>query len=149
MTKTTNPVKLTLAEVAKAAGFTRKGGSWYRRNDDLVEVLNLQKSNYSNKYYLNYAIWVSGVSVVAFPPAHQCHIQTRADEVIGSEVDHLLDLEAEVPGPERVLALGTLLRERLVPFMEECRTLDGLRKKLSSGHALHGVAIDAKRILFP
>ena len=34
------------------AGFTKKSGSWYRRGEETIAVLNLQKSQYGPSYYV-------------------------------------------------------------------------------------------------
>ena len=37
-------------DFGKSAGASKKSGSWHRRSDETVFVLNLQKSNYATRY---------------------------------------------------------------------------------------------------
>ena len=39
-------------DVMKASGFVKKSNSWYKLTDDFVQVLNFQKSAFSNLYSL-------------------------------------------------------------------------------------------------
>ncbi len=39
-------------------GFSKKGSYYYSYNDDLIFAIGLQKSNYSNSYYINIGIIV-------------------------------------------------------------------------------------------
>jgi hypothetical protein len=39
-------------------GFTKKSGSWYREERDSILVANLQKSDFSDAYFINLGIWL-------------------------------------------------------------------------------------------
>lgn len=64
--KTKNPLRLALEDVLGPAGFTRKGDSWYRRSEEIVEVVNLQKSQWGAQFYLNYGIWLRALGEEPF-----------------------------------------------------------------------------------
>jgi hypothetical protein len=66
-------------ELAKRAGFTKRSGSWYRRQADTISVLNLQKSQYGPSYYVNLGVWLSPLGDSGSPPPHHCHVQTRLE----------------------------------------------------------------------
>ncbi len=135
MTKTTNPLKLAIADALGPAGFSRKGDSWYRKTDEVVEVVNLQKSQYGPQYYFNYALWLLPLGEAAFPKEEKCHIRMRADDIVSSEteLERLLDLEAANSDAERMFKVAALLKLEFLPFADGCRTIRGLRLFLETG----------------
>ena len=48
-----------LNEVFNNLGFKRKGNNWVVDSSELIKIVNLQKSNYGNLFYINYGfiIW--------------------------------------------------------------------------------------------
>lgn len=53
-----NIIQTTFDEFGKASGGSKKSGSWYRRSPETIFVLNLQKSQYAVRYYVNVALWL-------------------------------------------------------------------------------------------
>ena len=98
MATTTPPLRLALADALGPAGFTRKSGSWFRRSDEVIEVVNLQRSQWGEPYYLNYALWLRALGELPFPGEHTCHVRWRAEDVMGRDAPlaRLLDLEYAV-----------------------------------------------------
>lgn len=122
-------VKAEVARVAKDRGMTRRSGSWYLRGPESILILNLQKSNYSRRYFVNLGVWLRGVEDAEFPPEHKAHIRTRMTELVESpeRLDQLLDADwlEEHPGDEAEL------RESLSRVLDEVTpmvmSLDALR----------------------
>ncbi|MEW6747808.1 MAG: DUF4304 domain-containing protein [Planctomycetota bacterium] len=135
MTKTRNPLRLALEDVLGPAGFSRKGDSWLRRTDEVVEVVNLQKSQYGNQYYLNYGLWLCALGEDAFPKEEKCHIRMRAGAIVSSEAQlgRLADLESIVSDSERRAGFARLITDEFLPFADACRTVSGLRSFLEAG----------------
>jgi hypothetical protein len=108
MTKTTNPLRLALEDALGPAGFQRKGDSWFRRTDEVVEIVNLQKSQYGPLYYLNYALWLRALGEEQFPREERCHVRMRADNIVSSEAQlaRLLDLRSDLGESERRLGVA-------------------------------------------
>ena len=73
---------------ARQAGFDRRGKrNWVKRTSDFVQLINLQKSQWSSENYLNFALWA-----VAFgePPKldeSKFHFRTRAEDLGAHDVD--------------------------------------------------------------
>ena len=150
MTKTSNPVRLALKDVLGYAGFSRRGDSWFRTTDEVVEVLNLQKSQWGNQYYLNYALWLLPLGETKFPKEERCHVRFRVDAIVspGADLVRLLDLDADSSDAERRSKLVAVLTSELLPFAEACRTLSGLRSLYDAGKLSKAfVHIAAKRVL--
>lgn len=126
-----NVIRTTFDEFGKAACCTKKAGSWYRRSDETIVVLNLQKSNYATSYYVNVAVWLLGLGEIDAPKENKCHIRTRLDDLVppGDEgrLTELLDLERPLVEVARREELLGLLREHLLPLVEGSASIEGLR----------------------
>lgn len=128
---TRNIIQTTFDEFGKESGGSKKSGSWYRRSPESIFVLNLQKSQYALRYYVNVALWLLAAGPADTPKPSHCHIQTRLERLVPAareeQLTRLLDLDA--PGDEgaRHEELLALLRAHLLPVMEAASTLEGLR----------------------
>lgn len=151
MAPTTNPLRLALADALGPAGFARKGNDWLRRSDDVIEVVNLQRSQWGNQYYLNYALWLRALGEVPVPKEHTCHVRWRAERVMARDAPlaRLLDLESGADEPERLAALARLLTSQLLPFTDTCRTIRDLQALLAAGTLEGATTLAARAVLSP
>jgi hypothetical protein len=125
----------------KAAGMTKHSGSWYRISDDMITVLNLQKSQYSLSYYVNVGWWLRALGDAKFPKEHELHVRIRLDALLpnrAEEVKALLDMER--PVENRSEGLQELLQSELRPILENTDSVDGLRV-LRRASALKAAAV--------
>jgi hypothetical protein len=127
---------------AKQAGFQKRSDSWYRRFPDLVQVLNLQKSQYGDQYYINVGIYVPslGAAKSQWPKEHQCHVRARAKSLVSDEsndisrFDSAMNLEDDGVSPEiRAQEIERLLEEHVTTFFDSATNLDDLRNSIRSG----------------
>jgi hypothetical protein len=56
-----------LSNCLEPEGFRRHRQTWHRNHDDVVEVVNLQKSQWSERYYLNIGIWLRALGTGVAP----------------------------------------------------------------------------------
>ncbi len=126
-----NIIQETFDEFGKASGASKKSGSWYRRSDETILVFNLQKSNYAVRYYVNVAVWLLAAGPADAPKPAQCHVQTRLERLVPSELEErltaLLDLDSPIDDDTRREKLLALLGEHLLPLVEASSTLESLR----------------------
>lgn len=126
-----NIVQTTFDEFGKASCDSKKSGSWYRRSDETVVVLNLQKSNFGPSYYVNVAVWLLAAGSADAPKPSHCHIQTRLEALVPAELqkrlEALLDLESPIEDNARHDELLALVDQHLLPLMEAAATLESLR----------------------
>lgn len=125
-----NKFKNAFAEALVNAGFVKKSNSWYLSGEDAIVVLNLQKSDHGDYYYLNVGISLKVLSDQPFPKENHCHIQMRADNLVKSEEVHLLCLGMHLEeGGEADLSITTrLLKQEILPLTDEFLTLEQLRE---------------------
>ena len=134
-----NEVQQAFDAFGKSAGMLKHSGSWYRTNDEVTTVLNLQRSDYSRNYYINVAFWLKALGDERFPNPHVCHVGIRLDMLLpdqAEEIRALLDREREVDG-DRAARLHALLETRLLPFLDQGSSVDGLRKWQREGLLRH------------
>lgn len=126
-----NLIQSMFDDFAKAAGAKKKSGSWYHRGDETVLVLNLQKSNYATRYYVNVALWLLPLGDADAPKENKCHVRTRLTRLVPEEfegrVEALFDLDINIDETTRRKELSAVLREHLLPVVEAVSSLDGLR----------------------
>lgn len=127
-------VSRTVDSSLKANNFIKKSGSWYREVDESVMVVNLQKSNYGNTFYINLGVWFKRFGQSQFPKEQQCHIRIRLSSLTGEELDNALNLEnTAVTEVDRQLTIDGAISQRALPFLSACSTVNGVRSMLSEG----------------
>jgi hypothetical protein len=101
-------------------GFERKSGDWYLRSQDLVVVINLQKDDFSDAWFVNLGVWISDLEQKDWPKSHVCHIQARVPRLWPgkvNEIGDLFDMEKEMGGnEERANAIAAFLKNELAPL---------------------------------
>ena len=125
-----NVIQSTFDDFAKASGAEKRSGSWYRRGVETIVVLNLQKSNYATRYYMNVALWLLPLGDAEAPKENKCHVRSRLSQLVphlGEQVDALLDLDMPIEDSTRREQLLGVLREQLLPLMDGSSTIEGLR----------------------
>jgi hypothetical protein len=138
---TTANIKLihdAIGEAGKVAGFVKKGSAWYADRAESILVVSPQKSQYGEQYYLNVGIFFRVFGSNEKPKEHECHLRTRLTEIVGvvdqERARSLLDFKGmSVAESERQQALVTLLKEKGIPFLEQCSSIEGVRTALHQG----------------
>lgn len=131
-----NVVQQAVDGWGKASGFEKRSGSWYRTSEEVISVLNLQKSQYGPSYYLNQAFWLRELGDERYPKENKCHIRLRLGSLLDADaarLDQLLDLDYAVPDIDRVVALTAILNDQLLPVIERGSSPAGLRSLLDEG----------------
>lgn len=131
-----NAVQRGFDRFGKDAGYEKKSGAWYRRADEVIAAVDLQKSQYGPQYYVNVSFWLRALGDDLYPKTWKSHIQLRLGSMPGVEperAERLLDLEQDVPDEQRVEDLAGLLAEAVVPVVERGATLEGLRSLVDDG----------------
>ncbi|WAC71441.1 DUF4304 domain-containing protein [Roseateles sp. SL47] len=124
--------KKGLGCVLKSAGFASKSGSWYLSGRDSIVVLNLQKSDFDEKFYLNFGVWLKSLGAVEFPAENKCHIQARLTSLFPGHAE-AIDRACMAGGSKEDSAtFAEFLESEFVPFCNDCLRIEGLRSKLEA-----------------
>jgi len=147
-----NIIQTTFDQYGVEVGGIKRSGSWYVHSRETIVVLNLQKSQFALKYFVNVAIWILVTVPAEAPKPSECQIQTRLDALLPPDLEthlnELLDLQNNFESQARHSQFLDLLRKHLSPAIGAASTLDGLR----AGEALRLVSSslvdgDGQRIL--
>ncbi|WP_457150720.1 DUF4304 domain-containing protein, partial [Mesorhizobium sp. P5_C1] len=81
-----------------ANGFKKKSATWYRQDAGALQVVNLQKSNFGLRFYVNIGCVPNGMSVEGLPTPkeYDCPIKIRLDSAFPDQktrIEETLDLE--------------------------------------------------------
>lgn len=123
-------IQSRLDKLARANGFEKKAGSWYLRRDETILVLNLQKSNYGGRYYLNVAVWLRELGDETAPKEQNCHIRTRLGRLVVDPdvIDRLLDNEWAEIHPATDSEFVSVMSAALGPVIEGSASVEALRE---------------------
>lgn len=138
-----NVIQQEFDTFGKGAGMLKKSGTWYRTSDDVIQAMNLQKSQYGPSYYINIGWWLRSLGDAKFPTDNQWHIGTRLESLTtdrDSDIKLLLDLNSGIADDERGQRLRDLLTGELLPVLDQSTSLEGLRLLRRKG-GLKGAAI--------
>lgn len=94
------------ADLLRQQGFKRKGKTFYRLKNDLYQLINFQRSNWSDLVYVNVAFWPT---VLGEPEHHREHlwpIRGRIGPILKKKIS---DEESSTLIPELICALGGAL----------------------------------------
>ena len=109
----------------KEAGFKKQAGNWYRSNDEIILMVNIQKSQYGDQYYINIGIALKSLGVVQYPKEHNCHIRFRLTALVKEDekkhIDSIFDLENKsFSETQRTEEICMLVQNILLPTLKEC-----------------------------
>lgn len=117
MSQSKTPLHRAINQWALPKGFNRRTANWRRINEDTIQVINLQKSNYGAQYYLNVGVWLRTVDRGQMTPqASRCHLSARIGSLCTVSREHLaavFDLESGLSDQERTKSLTALLDDAL------------------------------------
>jgi hypothetical protein len=121
-------LKKSLNQVLVESRFERKSNSWYGSGNDAIVVLNLQKSDFGNYFYINIGVCLKSLTSEIFPKISKCHISMRADHLVGDNAPQLaLGLNLD-DGDEKALEDATdIVRNQVVPVLLGFMNIDTLR----------------------
>jgi len=130
-----NLLKETLDAVLLERGFTRKALTWFAESPETIVVVNLQKSQWGEQYYVNLAVWVKALGESKAPPKEQlCHVRIRLTSLADHRVEDALDLTSnQLKDAERKQIVESYLVHAALPFLDECRTVKDLARLYCSG----------------
>jgi len=131
-------IKEAIKKPLSEAGYIKKSDTWYLRNDEVVLLVNIQKSQYGNQFYINCGASLKSLSSVEFPKEHQCNIRFRIEDVIpsGSEsnIGALLDLEdISISENQRKDGILKLIVECVLPALNALSSIKGIGEAIRSG----------------
>lgn len=118
-----NNFKKILQKCMDRVGFSFKNNNYYYDNNEMIAVINVQKSNYDNSVYINYGFYLKDIHTNTKPPKiNECDIFGRFINCIdgNKKTDFSLE-ELDCDKLEECIKLN--IEKTIVPV-----TRDGIKK---------------------
>jgi hypothetical protein len=136
----------TLDDVFRPCGFKRKGNHWVEEGGEIIKMINLQKSEFGNFFYLNY-----GYILKSLPLGNvKMHVYNRAS-VLDPETKHtfdqILNLENDLSDNERFDVLSRVLEKSLLAEFRSINSESDLKAYLKSRPSYGAVPVSVKKYL--
>lgn len=127
-------------------GFKRKGNNWVINGDIMTKIVNLQKSQFGNVFYINY-----GYILKALPlDVLRMHVENRVAFSTRDEnlrLHELLDLDSNIPDEAREKTLKEILQNKLVAKIQVVNTEKDLLNELKNRSNLNNIPLAVKKYL--
>lgn len=116
-----------LKPVLKKEMFRKKGGTWWRKREGFIQVINIQGSRFSKRFYLNLGVYIRALGDKEFPAEYDCHLRVRLGALADSELENmLLDYEAKIDKTER-LKIADMILSFGIPWLDKCSSFEGAK----------------------
>lgn len=126
-----------LNKILKAIGFKLKGNIWNKSCNEFSLLVNLRKSRWANKYYLE-------VGLIFGNDQSGNYLSGTKNIDLNIAVNNLVpDLDTDILDPVLDLNISTdiefnkaleLLKEKLVPYLEKMNSLAGVKELYNMGN---------------
>ena len=130
-----NELTNIISKVLIPLGFKKKGNYWVINGSEITKMVNLQKSQFSNRFYINWGFIVSSIFLDGM--MHICNRVTSINKSENLRIDELLDLEYDIPDEVRESELKNILRKNLVDKINQINTESDLKMYLESLSPVH------------
>jgi hypothetical protein len=133
-----------LSEILVPIGFKKKGNYWVINGNVIIKMINLQKSNYSNAFYINYGYILNSIPLGNL----MMHVYNRVTSLNVEErnrITFLLDLESNISVEERTKALKEMLQSKLVAKIQAINTEEDLLAELKRRPHLNDITLAIKQ----
>jgi hypothetical protein len=131
-----------LNELFNPLDFKRKGNNWIYNGEIITKIVELQKSNYSNSYYINYGYIIKGIELTT-----SMHIYKGLGSINENEnkkIADLLNLENSIPITERLAELQEFIQKIIVKDFHDTNTEDDILEELKNRPDLNNIPLVVK-----
>lgn len=100
----------------KKFGFEFHNRDYYYNLENLIIVINCQKSNYSDSYYINYGFFVKSLhNCFSYPKISECDVMGRFENSMKSDLFELATIDVD----ELKRCIDANLAKVILPVMNE------------------------------
>jgi hypothetical protein len=130
--------KEALAAPLKSNGFSKKSNNWYWNNEEVILIVNLQKTQYGDQYYVNCAVALKSFGAEGFPKEHFSDIRFRLASVVPEEkrdkCNAVFDLENGFYTEDTRKAAATSFFEKYgLSLLMECKGVASIADAYKTG----------------
>lgn len=129
----TMQLETCIAPKLKILGFRKKGRTWWRSTVETIGVINIQKSPYGTRIYINLGVYVKQLGQEERPSENHCHVRARLEQVASDCFwNEIVAAESTVPPSASLLEA---IAVDGVAWLNQLSTLDGIRDHIKAGGA--------------
>lgn len=118
--------------------FKRKGNNWVSNGESVNRIINLQKSQYSNAFYINYGYILNNLPLDKWTYHVDNRLASREKEEQKLITD-LLNLENDINTEERFFLLNKIINEKIVKEIQSVSCEDDVLKVLKGKEFLYTI----------
>ena len=133
-----------LNEILVPIGFKNKGDYWVIDGDEITKIINLQKSQFSNSFYINYGYILKSIPLTGLM-MHILKVFGSIDKTEQQRITALLDLGNNISNEDRAKELKTHLFEKLVLNIQEVNTEEDVLNELKKRPHLNEIPLVVKK----
>lgn len=139
-----NVVVDIIKEVLENKGFKKQKSFWVMETDELEKCVQIQKSDFGNQYYLNYAFIIKNLELnnLVF------HVYKRigGNKLISQEhVRELFDTESSIGNLKRKSELIELIEDQIISLFDRINSENDLKNEIKSWGNLNEVPLIVKQ----
>ena len=143
--KTMLPLETSISTPLKVQGFRKRARTWWRDREETIQILNLQKSPFGERLYINLGVYVRQLGQESRPAAHNCHVQTRLELAADERYwNVIVSAESESQPPQDLV---TAVLTDGVAWVDQVSSIEGILSYLSAGGSKKGMVVAAVRNL--
>lgn len=129
-----NIFKKVITSSFENTAYVKKGQSWYLDGEDAIIVVNLQKSNFGEEYFMNIGIWLKGLGSTLFPKENQCHLFIRLERLFPEDRELITrGFSLETTNMQTLSDLSEFIKFKLFPFLQDCTNINKLKDFAAMG----------------
>ncbi|XHR95955.1 DUF4304 domain-containing protein [Mucilaginibacter sp. UC70_90] len=133
-----------LNEMLNPLGFKKKGNYWLINNNVITKMINLQKSNYGDAFYINYGYIIHAIPLGSLT-MHVYNRVTSVNEEERNRIAFLLNLETTISDEERTKALKEMLQNTLISKVQTVNSEEDLLVELKKRPHLNDITLAVKQ----
>lgn len=148
-----NPIREALSTLLKTHGFKKKSNSWYLDNVESISVVNLQKSQFGDQFYINLGVAFKALGTVKFPAANKCHVRFRLERAIPDTEQDIckvaLNMENHSISPDdRKATISRLVETYGLPMLRDSSSAKGVEAAYKDGRLAGAMVLRQVKDLF-
>lgn len=133
-----------LSGIFSPIGFKKKGNYWIKNGDEVTKMINLQKSHFSNRFYINYGYILESIPLDGL----MMHISNglgSIDKDENTKIVKMLDLENMIADEIRTSELKNYIISKIVSDFQKINTEDDLLQELKKLKSLNAIPLIVKK----
>jgi uncharacterized protein DUF4304 len=138
-----NELEYFLDSIFNKCEFEKKHNKWYHETEELKKVIILQKSRFSNFYYLNYGFIIKNMEI----EDSNIHIFSGFSSLKNKENDRiklLMDLDSKISEQLRKKELKTFIDNLMMDKMNLINLESDIQEELMSREHLNDIPLSVK-----